>query len=136
MSIPTAGESMFDLDTQPQHIGHGSHRCAAPPCKATEERASKRSIDWEYIVSQFVSPFRFSKAAKRPKTLHHFHLAKMTTCCLRLPLPKSCWDPLAALYTPPFNAFQKSTASKANRKAEPALRRPLAENFCRANHSS
>ncbi len=45
MSIPIAGESMFDLDTQPQHVGHGSHRCAAAPCKALKKRANRSSVD-------------------------------------------------------------------------------------------
>lgn len=51
MSIPTAGESMFDLDTQPQHVGHGSHRCASAPYKAAKERANKRSVDWKQSLA-------------------------------------------------------------------------------------
>lgn len=55
MSIPMAGDSIFDLATQPQHVGHGSRRCAETPCKAVIERADRRSADRRCIVLHSVS---------------------------------------------------------------------------------
>jgi hypothetical protein len=71
-SIPMAGDSMFDLDTQPQQVGHGSHRCAAAPCKAVEEIAS-RSTDWKNIVMHSVLAGQILEATQDLNHLSNDH---------------------------------------------------------------